>query len=256
MKRKRVFYGCAAALIVALTVLGCGSAPKATGTAPGVQNDFESDPNGTLSISNGTSVDMAVFAGAIAHGNYIGSIKAGSSRAFDLKKIPNLPPKSAFLVRAVSYKSFTAKGKTGVSEDDVLYTGLVAYDLTDPASKTSINIPEVVDTTQTYFVYLTNSSRYIIELRLDSPTGETITTLAPGERNKKIWLSPTDGRPYTFFPAYIKADMAGGVIKVSPQDLRGTRAIPGNGFPSTLLNFDEPYTTEEKGEEYIRLLLE
>jgi hypothetical protein len=98
---------------------GCTSTSESNGTTTLQMSaaDFESDRNGILTINNLSPVDIAIFAGRVERGNFLGAIKAQGSRAFDLTRIPNVPRKGAFLFRATSYQTLDKKGKAGVTEE-------------------------------------------------------------------------------------------------------------------------------------------
>ena len=169
--------------------------------------DFLSDRNGLLQINNYASFDVAVFAGRVERGNFIGAIRAGGTRDFDISKLSNRPEKGAFLFRAASVQTVNRKGKVGITEEDVVYTGLVAYDLSQPERKIVKDIFARVDDQQEYFIYVSNVTKYVVELRVDSPDGEKVGILSPGQRNKKLWIKRhPDGLSYRFFPTYIYID--------------------------------------------------
>jgi hypothetical protein len=191
---------------VLLVVMGCITPPVPAGTTQLTINaaDFESDRNGILTLNNFSSTDVAVFAGRVDRGNFIGAIKARGSRQFDLTKIPNLPKSGAFLFRVTTYEVLNKKGKVGITEEDVIYTGLVSYDGDRPDRQINQDIFRNIDDQFETFVYVTNLSKYVVELRLDSSTGDKVGVLSPGHRNKKLWIKrQSDGLPYRFFPTYI-----------------------------------------------------
>jgi hypothetical protein len=137
----------------------------------------------------------------------MGGIKAGQSRTFDLTQL-QLPEKNgAFLVRAASYNTYTSRG-IQIEEKDVIYTGLVVYNTDDPSDKTNLNIfAGVSDNQDAEYIYVTNQSKFVLELRLDSPTGMKLATLAPAQTNKKLFLKPLDdGLPYSFYATYVYID--------------------------------------------------
>jgi hypothetical protein len=194
-------------LIVAAATTGfAGGESQKDGTTVMKINeaDFRSDKNGLLKITNYASFDVAVFAGKIERGNFIGAIKSKGSRDFDISKLPNIPQKGAFLFRVTSFQTLNRKGKVGITEEDVVYTGLVAYDLSRPDRRIEKDIFAHVDDQQETFIYVSNVSKYVLELRLDSSDGEKVGVLSPGQRNKKLWIKKQpDGLPYRFFPTYI-----------------------------------------------------
>ncbi|GHT84663.1 hypothetical protein FACS1894137_07980 [Spirochaetia bacterium] len=211
---KKIVFGSIAVLAAMLLIFGCGSSPAAGTTTVTINEaDFQSDSSGILTINNFASVDVAVFAGRIDRGNFIGAIRARGTRTFDLNKVPNLPKSGSFLFRVASYETLSKKGKVGVTEEDVIYTGLVTYDLARPDRTFNQDIFRNIDDKEETFVYVANLSRYVVELRLNSPTGDKVGVLAPKQRDKKLWIKrQEDGLPYQFFPTYIYIDQNTGEI--------------------------------------------
>jgi hypothetical protein len=239
---------------ILLSIASCGSAPgSATGKTPDTttmnitEADFLSDKNGILKITNFTSFDVAIFAGKVERGNFIGAIKARGSREFDLSKINGIPEKGAFLFRATSYQTLNNKGKVGITEEDVVYTGLVGYDLSRPDRKIEMDIFGNVDDAQETFIYVSNLSKYVLELRIDSPSGEKVGVLSPGQRNKKLWIKPQpDGLPYRFFPTYVYVNPNTGEINAFTDEVNknGPRFEPRPAGPQIrVVEFADPATS-------------
>jgi hypothetical protein len=175
--------------MIALVLAGCTTPPPGTTVMKINEEDFTSDTNGILRINNFTNFDVAIFAGKVGRGNYMGAIHAKGSRMFDITKIQSsLARKGAFLFRAVSYETLSKNGKANISESNVIYTGLVAYDLDRPDRTVERDIFANVDDKEQTFIYLANPTKYVVELRLDSPDGDKVAVLGPGERNKKVWI--------------------------------------------------------------------
>jgi hypothetical protein len=193
----------AAVLVILGIVVSCQSTQENDGTVNLVikPTDYESDSGGLLTINNFSSSDVAVFAGKIERGNFMGAIKAQGSRNFDLTKL-NLTDKGAFLFRVASVTMVEKNGKTGIKEENVIYTGLVAY---EKGRQINHDIFSKIDDRSESFVYVSNQTKYVVELRLNGSTGDKVAVLGPGERNKKLWIKQQE-LPYTFFPTYIYVD--------------------------------------------------
>lgn len=214
---KRLLVALAAMML--LMAMGCGSV-KTVDRNTQIENDqgkdyasiavknlfIDGDKNGSLTINNQASFDIVIFAGKVNGGNIMGGIKAGGNRTFDLSKL-NLPGKSgSFLIRAVAARTYD-RNNLRVQESDVLYAGLVVYNLNDPKDKTNINIYPGITQEPKEFIYVSNTSNFVLELRLETPTGDKIATLGPLEEFKKIYLTPkADGIPYTFYSTYVYVD--------------------------------------------------
>lgn len=192
---------------VALAVIaGCASSPKNSGSTVELKTksiSFKSE-SGSLSIKNDVSDDVVVFAGKVEKDCVLGGIKKKEVRSFDLSKIPGIPTNGSLLIRVASYKTY--RGKARVTEDDVIYTGLVVYDLKDPGDRSSLTIYKGVDVAQKNCIYASNESEnYVLELREGNPSqGEVIATLAPLETNKRIFMNRRDdGFAYDFYATWV-----------------------------------------------------
>ena len=209
MKAKTLLWACAAMLFAAM-VAGCVSTPdQKSGNSVELKEkeiSFTSEP-GLLAMTNHTNQDVVVFAGPLNRDVILGGIKKGSRRTFDLNKISGLPKNGSLLVRVVTYNTYK-KGKARITDEDVIYTGLVVYDLKAPKDITELSIYKDIDTEQKYCVYLTNKSEnFVVEVRLEKPNGETIATLAPLESDKCVYLAQKGtGKGYKFFPQFIYVD--------------------------------------------------
>ena len=240
------------ATVFLLLTTAC-STPPGTTRLTITEADFQSDRNGLLQINNYASFDVAVFAGRVERGNFIGAIRAGGTRDFDISKLSNRPEKGAFLFRVASVQTVNRKGKVSITEEDVVFTGLVAYDLSRPDRKIVKDIFARIDDQQETFIYVSNVTKYVVELRLDSPDGEKVGVLSPGQRNKKLWIKPQpDGLPYRFFPTYIYLNPNTGEIDAFTDEVNktGTRFEPRAASAQIrVIEFDNP-ATHPGGKQY------
>ena len=207
------------------------------------------DENGPLSIRNNTAADVVIFAGRVERKIILGGIKGGSARSFDISKIPSIPPRGTFLIRAVNYE--TVKHNTFIMEDDVVYTGLVTYNLGDKNDMNRLIIPSIIDAEQQFNIYVSNESvNYILELRIDSPQqGHVVAVLPPLQWNKRIYLSPRDdGRAYSFYPAFVYVNpKTGKKTLISGNDYDTQRLIPQKvGEVAAPMRFSEPSKSSVK----------
>jgi hypothetical protein len=253
-KKKTGFWLIGIAVLVMAMGSGCGSiAPAGTTTVKISEADFKSQPNGILKINNFTNFDVAIFAGKVERGTFLGAIKARGARNFDISKLPSIPKEGAFLFRATSYQTLGRKGMVGITEDDVLYTGLVAYNLNRPDRIIEQDVFRNVDEAAETFIYVSNITKYIVQLRLDSPDGEKVGVLSPGQRNKKLWIKKQeDGLPYRFFPTYIYVNPNTGEMDVFTDMVNktGTRFEPRAAGPQVrVVEFQDP-VTQPGGKQY------
>jgi hypothetical protein len=169
-----------------------------------VANLFKNE-NGSLTINNQASFDVIIFAGKVANNNVMGAISAGKSRSFDLSKLDLPANKGSFIIRAATFERYYNKAR--ITEENILYTGLVVYDLADSKDRTNLNIFAGIQETEETYIYVSNTSKFVLELRLGTPSGEKLATLPPLMTNKKVYLSPAgDGMPYDFYPTYVYID--------------------------------------------------
>jgi hypothetical protein len=90
----------------------------------------------------------------------------------------------------------------------------VVYDLNDPKDAANLNIYAGISQEQSECIYVSNTSRFVLELRVDNPNGEKLATLAPLQENKRVFLSPLpQGMPYSFYATYVYIDPATNEVK-------------------------------------------
>jgi hypothetical protein len=120
----------------------------------------------------------------------------------------------------------------------------VAYDLKNPGRKIEQDVFKNIDDAQSTFIYVSNVSPFVLELRLDSSDGEKVGILSPGQRNKKLWIKPQeDGLPYRFFPTYVYVDPRSGEMNAMTDrvNLNGRRFEPqSSGANVAVVTFEGP----------------
>ena len=169
--------------------------------------NFESEADGRLTINNEANADIVIFAGKVEKSTILGGIHSNSSRNFDLSKISGLPNFGSLLIRACTYDVYSNKAR--ITEEDVVFTALVVYNMDDPQDKSQVTIYRNIDVSQSHCIYVSNlSSSFVLELRKDSPAqGEVLATLAPMQRHKRVYLEPTtSGYGIDIFPTFIYID--------------------------------------------------
>ena len=261
MKLKQTGMVLAAILTALLAVLGgCGSGPgersaviqadegKDYATITGGADLFKEGGKGSLTIHNQASFDVIIFAGKVTNNAVLGGIRSGKSRTFDLSTL-DLPAKNgSFLIRAASFATYNSK-KLRVTEADVLYSGLVVYNLNDPRDKTNLNIYAGINEKQSEWIYVSNTSQFVLELRLDNPNGEKLATLAPFQENKQLFLSPLpQGMPHQFYATYVYIDPSTNEIKsfVDKDRSERQRRIPTTESVNPMV-FSGPKDTSQIG---------
>jgi len=258
MKRNGIVLLAVVMLLAAGNVVAGGKIEqKSDKKSPAIQTDpgadiFANETDGILGVINQTGIDIVLFAGDVRRNIVLGGIRASSFRIFDISKIENIPEKGAFIIRGVPANLYQQKNDR-LTESDVLYTGLVVFDLKD-TDKIEKLIPGEIDETMSFSIYASNDSRTVCELRLNTPDGPAIAVFSPFQQNKAIWIKPSGfGQPYIIWPIFFSVDPDGTIHEVSSADTRGSRVIPeppgGGIWP---LQFKNP----ADGDEQINLLFE
>ena len=205
MKKNKLIVGLVAVMAL-VAALPLSAAKKKDGSVQLKEKEvnFKSAANGRLTIENQTNDDVVVFIGRVEKAALLGGIKANSNTVFDLKTVPHIPKSGSALIRVATFETY--KKRARVTEDDVIYTGLVVYNLDDDTDRSTVSIFKGVDTQQQTCIYVSNESEnFVLELRKDNPSqGEVIATLAPLTTNKKIYLAPREGGlMYDFYPTFV-----------------------------------------------------
>ena len=143
----------------------------------------------------------------------MGGIRAGQSRNFDLSTL-SLPGRNgSFLIRAASIEQYNRRNAR-VTEDDVVYTGLVVYNLNDPTDRWNINVFAGIADVGEEYIWVQNTSNFVLELRVDTPNGEKLATLAPLQPPTAIPLKQQlRNMPYSFYATYVYIDPSTNEIK-------------------------------------------
>ena len=158
---------------------------------------WDSEPNGTLKITNNTAKDMVVFNGQTPTVNTIlGGIKAGSNRFFDISDdVDDFSVGGYLVLRAMAYDEFLAK-KTHLSNAKIEFSAMATY---GQGKKFAVDInPEF---SGDYYFKVTNMGRIGIELRKDSADGEKIGYLPALATNYALYSDSSNG--ITIFPVYV-----------------------------------------------------
>jgi len=242
MKVKQTL-GVSAVIVMLLVMAGCGGTPK-----PGTQDSsvkdaakadvkWDNDASGYLTVQNDINEDLILFAGSINNRNILGGVRKLSSRRVDFSD-KLMEPSGTFLLRAVKESVYRGKG-SGLNSDDIVFASLVVFDKNDPRA-ISINIQKFLGGNAV--ITIQNDTNMALQIRVDNPIGPTLTTLAPLERNKKVYMdfSP-DG--YTFYPVYQYYDRTTmGIRSIMPQSLFDgipmMPIIPRPGVDAPVVNFD------------------
>ena len=207
------------------------------------------DEKGSLSIRNNTTADMVIFAGRVEGEIILGGIKSDSMRSFDIRNIPSIPTRGTFLIRAVNYE--TVRRKVRITEEDIIYTGLVVYNLGDKNDMNRLIIPSIIDAERQFSISVSNESvNYILELRIDNPRqGQVVAVLPPLESNKRIYLFPKDnGLAYSFYPTFVYVNpKTGDKTSINGNNYDKQRAIPQKiGEVGIPMRFSEPSKSNVK----------
>ncbi|GBU28668.1 hypothetical protein R84B8_02228 [Treponema sp. R8-4-B8] len=232
------------AVILILPVLSvCAGGPKSGSQdssakqAGKVDVKWDNDAAGYLTVQNDVNEDLILFAGSINNRNILGGVRKLSSRRVDFSS-KLMEPSGTFLLRAVKESIYRNKG-SGLNSDDIVFASLVVFDKNDPRP-ISINIQKFLGGNAV--ITIQNDTSMAMQIRIDNPTGPTLTTLAPLERNKKVYMDfNPDG--YTFFPVYQYYDRTTmGIRSITAKSLFDgipmMPIIPRPGVDAPVVNFD------------------
>jgi hypothetical protein len=209
-----------------------------------VNINWDNEAVGVLSVSNDVDDALVLFAGSINNRSIIGGIRPLSQRSFDIfNDVPAEIANGSFLLRAVRESVYRAKG-SAVNDDDVIFARLVTYNRNDSSLRTSVHIDTRVSGEG--LVYFENDSNLVLEIRLDSPTGERIATLPPFQRKKAVYLTP-DPYGYTYYPTYVYYDDKQRDIRsITTSDLAQGKSmrpvVPGGTEAIPFVAFAKPNT--------------
>jgi hypothetical protein len=236
---KKAIFGLAIAVMVIVTGCATQSGAESTSARQAAQADikWENDAAGYLTVNNNVNEPLVLFAGTITNQHILGGVRALASRRVDFfDKVAD--SSGTFLLRAVKETVYRGKGSS-LNSDDIIFAGLVVFDKSNPRA-IQININQVLGGEA--YVVIQNDVSMALQIRIDRPDGPTLTTLAPLERNKKVYMEfNPDG--YMFYPVYEYYDR-------SSMGIRSTMArsladgvpmmpiVPTPGVNAPILNFD------------------
>ncbi|MDR3138518.1 MAG: hypothetical protein LBT95_02470 [Treponema sp.] len=232
---------------IALAVLlvfagGCTTSPTAEDSSTARQAaqadvKWDDDKAGYLTVYNNVNAPLILFAGTINNRNIIGGVHAGATRRVDFFDAVS-DYSGTFLLRAVKESDYRGKG-SALGSDDIIFAGIVAYDKNDPRP-IQVDINRVLGGDAC--IIIQNDTGMALQIRIDRPDGPTLTTLAPLERNKRVYMDfNPDG--YFFFPVYQYYDRASmGIRSVTAKSLADgipmMPEIPRPGRDVPVVNFD------------------
>jgi hypothetical protein len=232
-----------AGLVPALFIAAaCGTSPTAGDSstarqAARVDVKWSDDKDGYLTVNNNVNDPLILFAGTINNRNIIGGVRAGATRRIDFFETVS-DYSGTFLLRAVKETAYRSKGSS-LGSDDIIFAGIVVYDKNDPRP-IQVDINKVLGGDAC--IIIQNDTSMALQIRVDRPDGPTLTTLAPMERNKRVYMDfNPDG--YFFFPVYQYYDRASmGIRSITAKSLADgiplMPEIPRPGRDVPVINFD------------------
>lgn len=212
------------------------------------QVKWADDTSGYLTIHNETDQDLIFFAGRINNNSLLGGVRKFSSRKIDFfEKITE--KNGAFLLHAVLESDYSKKG-TDINREEIVFTDIVVFDIYD-LKMNNITVSQI--TMGNGEVLFSNSTGMAIQIRNGSPNGIVITTLAPFERNKKVYME-FDFYGYVLYPVfYFSTNSTNSGIEIKIDQTGARRAMPviqGKGNAPVIV-FNSP---AEINDQFIRLL--
>jgi hypothetical protein len=241
MMKKAFLFELTAVIAAVMALAGCATKNGAESTsarqAAQVNIKWDDDRTGMLTVNNNVNEPLVLFAGTIINQHILGGVRALSTRRIDFfDRMEDAG--GTFLLRAVKETSYRSKGSQ-LTSDDIIFAGLVVYDK-GAARAIQVNINQMLDGDA--YVVIQNDTNMALQIRIDRPDGPTLTTLAPLERNKKVYMEPNpDG--YVFFPVYEYYDRVSmGIRSVTARDLADgipmMPVVPGPGRNIPVINFN------------------
>jgi len=240
MKSKKVivlFLAVFASLALSACLTKSGSQDSTPGQAARVNVKWTDDPTGYLTVQNDINEDLILFAGSINNRNILGGVNKLATRRVDF--FDKLSESSGtFLLRAVKETVYRSKG-SNMNSDDIVFAGLIVFDKNTPRPIT-VNIQSILGGNAV--ITLQNDTNMAVQIRVDRPDGPNLTTLAPLERNKKVYMDfNRDG--YIFFPVYQYYDRSTmGIRSIMAQSLFDgvpmMPIIPRPGVDAPVVTFD------------------
>jgi hypothetical protein len=245
--------GLVPAAVLSLALFACGSTPEPGSQASSPKEaaradvKWDNDSAGYLTVNNDVNEALILFAGSINNRNILGGVRELDSRRVDFFDKVN-ESSGTFLLRAVKETVYRSKG-SGLGSDDIIFAGLVAFDKNEPRAIT-VNIQKFLGGDAV--IVIQNDTNMALQIRVDRPDGPTLTTLAPLERNKKVYMDfNPDG--YFFFPVYqyydrtsmgirsVQAQSLADGIQMMPEIPRPSRDIPVVNFESRPAGLFSPF---------------
>jgi hypothetical protein len=223
--------------------MGCGSFPvsgdqsSTPKEAAKADVKWDNDAAGYLMVNNDVDEALILFAGSINNRNILGGVRKLDSRRIDFfDKV--FESSGTFLLRAVKESVYREKG-SGLDSNDIIFATLIVFNK-DEARAIQVNIQRILGGSAV--ITIQNDTNMALQIRADRPDGPTVTTLAPLERNKKVYMDfNPDG--YVFFPVYQVYDKStGGIRSIAAQSLADgipmMPEIPRPGRDLPVINFN------------------
>ena len=188
---------------------------------------FANEEKGLLRVDNNSQVNMILFAGRVEQGILLGGVRAMSGRNIDIAKINYLPPEGTFIINGISAEMYQQSRR--ISSEQILYSCLVTYNLKESWGS-NFEIPGIIKENTNTYIYVSNETKFVLELRIDNIEGEVIAVLSPFEMMKRIKLEPAkNGTPYVLFDVYKYFDfLSGNIISFNTTQSKGQRIIPSD----------------------------
>lgn len=158
---------------------------------------WDNEPGGTLDVRNNSLNDIVLFTGQLpSSSSILGGVRKSSDKTFDISVfVDDFASGGYMLVRGMTIDEYK-KNKSNLASAKVEYSAFVIYGQ-GMRYRAEINSSSFGD----YCFKVTNTSRFGIELRKDSPDGEKISYLHPMAANITVYTNSADA--ITVFPIYL-----------------------------------------------------
>jgi|GEM_PF-2483479 lipoprotein len=185
-------------VVLSVMLFGCASVPNRN-VVGNEQISFETSEKGELVICNKSGLDLVILAGNTgisSEDKVLGGILADSTRVFDCSEVPKFN-EGTFFLNAVKLEDYKTRK---IHFGDVVFSSLVLPDYS------KITISKHTGSNE-FFVVSNYTPQYVVQLRIDSPEGEVLTSIMPLSTNARVYFVPSNiGRSRRIFYSYITFD--------------------------------------------------
>jgi len=157
---------------------------------------WSNDINGTLNINNKSSKDMVLFLGNLNTNNLIGGVRSGVKKNFNISsKVYDFQVGGSAVIYGISNDEFNSR-IDNLSSAKIEYSAMIIF------GQGKIFETEITNISMGNYMYrVSNTTKYGLELRKNSPDGEKVAYIPPLVVNFPIYAGSTE--PIVLYSVYI-----------------------------------------------------